>query len=81
MKNCERYKNPYFWFGILGIIFTAGGVKLEDMTSWNILFDNIMNILESPFLLLSVAMAITGVFVDPTTKGLKDCEVKKELNE
>lgn len=73
----DRYKNPYFWFGIIGIIFTAGGVKLEQLTSWNILLDNLIHIISSPFLLLSVIMAITGVFVDPTTKGLKDCEVKK----
>ena len=31
-----------------------------------------MNILANPFLLGSVIVAVVGVFVNPTTKGLKD---------
>lgn len=78
----KRYKNVYFWIGILGVVFSAAGINLESLTSWNILFDNILNILKNPFLLMSVIMAVTGVIIDPTTKGLKDCQIKlKELEE
>lgn len=78
----KRYKNVYFWIGLIGVIFSAAGVNLESLTSWNILFSNIMNILSNPFLLISVIMAVSGVIVDPTTKGFKDCELKlKQLEE
>lgn len=68
----NRFKNIYFWLGIIGVIFTAAGVNLESLTSWNILFDNLMNILSNPFILMSVIAAIAGIFVDPTSKGFKD---------
>ena len=47
-------------------------INIESITSWEILYKDILNVLGNPFLLLSVIMAITGVIVDPTTKGLKD---------
>lgn len=70
----DRYKNPYFWFGFIGVLFSAAGVSLESLTSWDILFGNLMNILDNPFLLGSVIVALVGVWVNPTTKGLKDTE-------
>lgn len=68
----SRFQNVYFWLGLIGVIFSAAGVSLESLTSWNILFDNVMGILGNPFLLMSVIAAIVGVVVDPTTKGIKD---------
>ena len=68
----NRFKNPYFWFGIAGIICAAANISFESLTSWEILYENLMNILANPFLLGSVIVAVVGVFVNPTTKGLKD---------
>ena len=68
----DRFKNPYFWFGIIGVICSAVNINIESITSWEILYKDILNILGNPFLLLSVIMAITGVIIDPTSKGLKD---------
>ena len=68
----NRFKNPYFWFGLVGVICSAVNINIESITSWEILYQDILNILGNPFLLLSVIMAITGVIVDPTSKGLKD---------
>ena len=68
----NRFKNPYFWFGLAGVICTAANISFESLTSWEILYENLMNILANPFLLGSVIVAIVGVFVNPTTKGLKD---------
>lgn len=58
----NRFKNPYFWMGLIGIIFSAAGVSLESLTSWDILFENIWRILDSPALLMSVIAAVVGVF-------------------
>lgn len=67
-----RIKNPWFWIGLLGVIFTAMGVSPEMFTSWNILWENILDLVQNPFMLGSVAVAILGVFVDPTTVGVGD---------
>lgn len=75
----NRFKNPYFWIGLIGIMFSAAGIDLKTLTSWDILLTNIINILNNPFLLISVIMAITGVFIDPTTEGAKDCMKKQEV--
>lgn len=76
--NCNRFKNPYFWIGVIGTLFTTANVELSDITTWNILFETLTNIAYNPFLLLSTIMALIGVFVDPTTKGAKDCKIKQD---
>ena len=68
----ERYKNPYLWIGLIGIIFNTSGVDINSLTKWSLLSDAIINILENPVTLLAVVASVIGVFVDPTTKGLKD---------
>lgn len=74
MKN--RFKNIYFWLGLIGVIFSAAGVNIEILTSWPILFDSLIGIISNPFLFMSVIAAITGVFVDTSTPGLYDKEDK-----
>lgn len=70
MKN--RFKNPYFWLGLGGIIFSSAGVDFKTLTSWNLLGEALLSILSNPVAVVAVAAAIIGVFVDPSTKGLKD---------
>lgn len=67
-----RIKNPWFWIGLLGVIFTAMGVSPDVFTSWEILWEHILGLLKNPFMLGSVATALLGVFVDPTTAGVGD---------
>lgn len=67
-----RIKNPWFWVGLLGIILTAMGVSPEMLTSWGILWDNLVALVQNPFMLGSVVIAVLGVFVDPTTAGVGD---------
>ena len=68
----KRFKNPYFWIGLLGVIFTAMGVDATTLTTWQSVIDAFKGLLYNPFLLVTVAMAVLGVFVDPSTGGLKD---------
>lgn len=70
MKN--RLKNPYFWLGLGGVIFSSAGIDFNTLTSWNLLGEALLNILANPVAVVAVAAAIIGVFVDPSTKGLKD---------
>lgn len=68
----SRIKNPYFWLGLGGVIFSSAGVDFNTLTSWNLLGDALLSILSNPVALVAVVAAIIGVFVDPSTKGLKD---------
>lgn len=70
--NTDRFKNPWFWIGVLGVIFTAMGISPETITSWTILKDQLISLISNPYMLVTVIMAVLGVFVDPTTKGIKD---------
>lgn len=70
MKN--RIKNPYFWLGLGGVIFSSAGVDFKALTSWNLLANTLLDILANPVAVVAVIAAIIGVFVDPSTKGLKD---------
>lgn len=70
MKN--RIKNPYFWLGLGGIIFSSAGVDFKTLTSWSLLGDALLSILANPVAVVAVVAAVIGVFVDPSSKGLKD---------
>ncbi|MVO70795.1 phage holin [Paeniclostridium sordellii] len=70
MKN--RIKNPYFWLGLGGVIFSAAGVDFKTLTSWNLLGNALLDILANPVAVVAVVAAVIGVVVDPSTKGLKD---------
>lgn len=68
----ERYKNPYFYFGIVAIIFASAGIDFETLTTWPLFLEALKGIVMNPFTIGSVVVAIVGVWVNPTTKGLKD---------
>ncbi|HBI6990347.1 TPA: phage holin [Clostridium perfringens] len=70
LKN--RLKNPYFWLGLGGVIFSAAGVDFNTLTSWSLLGQAFLNILANPVAVVAVTAALIGVVVDPSTKGLKD---------
>ena len=72
MMNTNRFKNPYFWIGLLGVIFTAMGIDINNIPSWDMLFNQIMEVFKSPSMLISVIAAITGVVINPNTPGLSD---------
>lgn len=67
-----RMKNPWFWVGLIGVILTAMGISPEMLTRWEAVWQAIVELVSNPFMLGSVAVAVLGVFVDPTTKGVGD---------
>ena len=68
MKN--KYKNVYFWLGLVAVVFAAAGVDVEMLTTWSLLRDSLLEVLLNPFRLGTVIVAIIGVFNDNGTKGL-----------
>ena len=69
-----RLKNPWFWIGLGGVILTAMGINPEDLTSWGAVYVALESLLGNPFMLFSVAVAVLGVFIDPTTGGVTDSD-------
>lgn len=67
-----RFKNPWFWVGICGTILAAMGVSPEMFTSWGAVWEAVVNMVGNPYMLVSVVLAVLGVFVDPTTSGISD---------
>ncbi|MGL6184713.1 MAG: phage holin [Clostridium chrysemydis] len=68
----ERLKNPVFWFGMLGVIFSASGVDFHTLTSWSLLGQALLNILQNPVAIVAIIIAMYGVWNNPTEKGVKD---------
>lgn len=68
----KRLINPYFWLGLGGVIFSVAGIDFNTLTSWKLLGQSFVDILANPVMVVSVIAAVTGVFVDTSTKGLKD---------
>ena len=69
-----RVKNPWFWVSLVGVILTAMGVSPEMLTSWDAVITAFKDLITNPFLLGTTAIAVLGVFVDPTTKSLGDSD-------
>ena len=67
-----RMKNPWFWVSLLGVILTAMGVSPEMFTSWGTVIQAIRDLVNNPYMLFSVTLAVLGVFIDPTTAGVSD---------
>ena len=76
-----RMKNPWFWVSLGGIILTAMGVSADMFTSWQAVIDQAKALVSNPFMLVSVALAVLGVFVDPTTAGVSDSAQALSYNE
>lgn len=67
-----RFKNPWFWVGLGGVILSAMGVSPEMFTNWGAVWEAMVNMVRNPYMLVSVVLAVLGVFVDPTTSGISD---------
>ena len=37
----NRYKNPWFWIGLIGVVLTAMGVNPEMFTSWGVVWQTL----------------------------------------
>lgn len=69
-----RFKNPYFWIGLMGVILSAMGVSPEMLTSWSAVGNALFEFIKNPFMIGSAVIAVLGVFIDPTTAGITDSD-------
>ena len=76
LKN-PKFKNPWFWLGLVSIIFGSAGVDVDTLTSWSALGQAVLGILQNPVAVMAVVGGILGVFNDNGTKGL-DKPIEKE---
>lgn len=76
-----RFKNPWFWVGVGGVLLTALGINPEMLTSWDALRQAVVDVANNPFLLGSAAIALLGQFIDPTTAGVGDSALAMTYDE
>ena len=67
-----RMRNPWFWISLTGVILTAMGQSPENFTSWASILIALTELLQNPYQLGCVTLAVLGVFIDPTTEGVCD---------
>lgn len=66
----DKLKNPYFWLSTVALIFSASGVDFNQLTSWQLLLEALIGILNNPVSIIAVITAFLGIYNDNSTKGL-----------
>ena len=74
----EKIKNPYFWLSCIALIFSASGVDFNELTSWQLLGDALLSILNNPVNIIAIATAFLGIWNDNSTKGLDKIKIKNK---
>ena len=69
-----RFRNPWFWVSVASLANTAIGVDPQTFTSWQAVWEGVKSVLNNPVQLVTMALAVLGVFIDPTTSGLTDSD-------
>lgn len=73
----DKLKNPYFWLSTLALIFSASGVDFNQLTSWSLLLQALVDIVSNPVAIVAVVTAFLGIWNDNSTKGLDKPTLKK----
>lgn len=76
-----KFKNPYFWLSIFGLIFAAAGIDFNTLTSWQLLGEALLNILANPVSIVAIITAMLGVWNDNSTKGMDKLKAKENKEE
>ena len=72
-----KLKSPYFWLIVVALIFSASGVDFNQLTSWQLLGQALVSILNNPVSIVAVITAFLGIWNDNSTKGLDNVTNKK----
>jgi phi LC3 family holin len=71
-----RFKNPVFYaqliLSILLPIIGYMGIRFEDLTTWVVLGDVLLQAISNPYVIALVLVSVWNALNDPTTKGLSD---------
>lgn len=74
----DKLKNPYFWLSTVALIFSASGVDFNQLTSWKLLLDALVSIINNPVSIIAVITAFLGIWNDNSTKGLDSIKPKDD---
>ena len=65
-----KLKNPYFWLSIVGLLFASAGIDFNTLTSWQLLGEALLSILNNPVSVVAVLTALVGIWNNNDTHGL-----------
>lgn len=72
-----KFRNPYFWLSVFALIFSASGIDFNQLTSWPLLGEALLGILNNPVAIISILTAFLGIWNDNSTQGLDKIKQKK----
>lgn len=75
--NNTKFKNPYFWLSTFALIFTASGIDFATLTSWPLLGEALVGIVQNPVSIVAVITAFLGIWNDNSTFGMDRLKNKK----
>ena len=79
-----RFKNPIFIVQLILAILTPllayAGLTMQDLTSWAILGNMLLNAIKNPYVLGLIVISVWNALNDPTTAGLKDSKQAMTYN-
>ena len=65
-----KLKNLYFWLSIVGLLFASAGIDFQTLTSWQLLGEALISILNNPVSVVAVLTALVGIWNNNDTPGL-----------
>ena len=74
----QKFKNPIFWLSLIAIMFASAGVEFSTLTSWKLLGESFLSILDNPVSVGSGIVAVICVCNDKSTKGIDKLIYKKD---
>lgn len=75
----DKLRNPYFLLGVVAVVFASAGVDVATLSSWPLLVAALLSIVNNPFTLLCVILALLAMFNDNSTSGLDGINKLKEI--
>lgn len=74
-----RFRNPMWWTQVIAGIFLPilayYGLKWEDMTSWNAIWDILIQAIQNPVVMIAALTNLWSAITDPTTNGMGDSKL------
>jgi len=64
----ERLKSPVVVFGLIAVVLSAAQISPSNLTSWEILGDNLLAFVSNPFLVGTALVSIYAFLNNPTNK-------------
>ena len=77
LKN-PKFRNGYFWLSLVALIFSAAGIDFNTLTSWQLLGEALLSILNNPVSVVAVITAMLGIWNNNDTKGLDSIKINKD---